>query len=421
MWVVAVGAGVFSVLPIVLYQVVIARVPSVTAEEARRSVDSSAAVLVDVRPAEAYRERHVAGSVNWPADEILGMREGDPLPPALQGKRMMLMCESGIMSTFAVRHLCGLGVWETFSVKEGISGYIVSGQTPCPLDMVRGMFEGPQAAPVRHSPLHEQVALVATGFGVKPFYMVLSFVLVVVLWRSRGRDLVALKWGLAVFFLGEAACAANYLVFNETSHLWEYLHSLGMVVGFSFMTYAVLEGMDWRVMRLSDLSARCAATGLCRVCQQRTGGPCGLERVFLWLTAALWIMALMPLTARPHPTSYNTTIFGTVYNYSHSAFYQLYEIMICPAAALICLGACFGVLAFKKTDRVPVAKVLFAAGMGPLLFSFFRMLLLGAYRDNMVWFNFWEEITEGILVVGIAVVLWIFREALFNRPAGQQP
>ena len=178
--------------------------------------------------------------------------------------------------------------------------------------------------------------------------------------------------------------------------------------------------MDRRIVRLSDTTARCAATPLCGACHQRAGGPCGLERVFLWLTPALFITALLPLTARPQATSYNTTIFGTVYNYSHSAFYQLYEIMICPAAALICLGACFAVLAFKKTERVAAAKVLFAAGMGPLLFGYFRMTLLAVFRDNMVWFNFWEEITEGILVVGIGLVLWTFRKSLFSPPAQQQ-
>ncbi len=418
-WLLALGAVAFLTAPVVLYELVIGRVPSVTAEEARTRA-AGGALLVDVRSADAYQERHVAGSVNWPAEQILKLKQGDPLPAGLQGKPLMLMCESGVMSTFAQRHLQRLGVRDTVSVRDGISSYIVAGKNPCPLDMVRGMFQGSKPAPVRTSPLYEQAALVATGFGVKPLYMALAFVLVLILWRSRAGDLVALKWGLAAFFAGEAACAANYLVFNETSHLWEYLHSFGMAVGFSFMIYAALDGLDRRIIRLSDASARCAATGLCGVCHQRTGGACGLERVFLWLTPALWITALLPLTAHPHAVSYNTTIFGTVYNYSHSAFYQLYEIMVCPIAALIGLGACFAVLAFKKTNRVPAAKVLFAAGMGPLLFSFFRMMLLSAYRDDMVWFNFWEEITEGILVIGIGLVLWIFRQTLFSRPATRQ-
>ena len=218
-WSIALAGAAFVVLPILLYWFVIGRVPAVTSEAARTRVSEGSAVLVDIRPPDSYRDRHVAGSVNWPAAEILTLEAGQPLPPELHGKRLLLMCESGIMSTFATNRLRHLGWPDTFSVQEGISGYIVSGETPCPLELVRGMFEGSRPAPARPSPLHEQVALVFTGFGLKPLYMALSFVLVLILWRSRAGDLVALRWGMACFFAGEAACAVNYLVFNETSHL----------------------------------------------------------------------------------------------------------------------------------------------------------------------------------------------------------
>ncbi len=67
----------------------------------------------------------------------------------------------------------------------------------------------------RDSPLHEQWAAVLTGFGVKPAYMALSLVLVIILWCRKLPELAALRWGLLCFFIGEALCAANYLIYNE--------------------------------------------------------------------------------------------------------------------------------------------------------------------------------------------------------------
>ena len=37
---------------------------------------------------------------------------------------------------------------------------------------------------------------------------------------------------------------SNYLIFNDNSYLSEYLHSYGMVVGFGFTLYAIIEGLD---------------------------------------------------------------------------------------------------------------------------------------------------------------------------------
>ena len=47
-----------------------ADVPRVTAEDAKAAFDSSEAVIVDVRSAEAYAEAHVAGALSIPLDEF---------------------------------------------------------------------------------------------------------------------------------------------------------------------------------------------------------------------------------------------------------------------------------------------------------------------------------------------------------------
>jgi hypothetical protein len=40
------------------------------------------------------------------------------------------------------------------------------------------------------------------------------------------------------------------------------------------------------------------------------------------------------------------------------------------------------------------------------------MALLGVFSDNLMWFDTWEEWTELLFVLGVAVVLWIFRHGL---------
>ena len=127
----------------------------------------------------------------------------------------------------------------------------------------------------------------------------------------------------------------------------------------------------------------------------------------------LALIALMPLLARIVPVSYNTAIFGTFYNYAHEAIYQIYEVRVAPAAALLLFAAAFVLVAALKEKAVPAGKVIVAAGFGFLGLSLFRLVLFALYRDDLVWFVCWEEITELMYICGVAAVLWIFRRRLF--------
>ena len=108
----------------------------------------------------------------------------------------------------------------------------------------------------------KQWLAVLTGFVIKPSHMLLCVALIVWLWRQRAPDLVALRWGLIIFLLGEASCAENYLFCKGRSELWEYLHNYGMSVGFAFTAYALLEGLDRRVIKYSPAKERCVALSL---------------------------------------------------------------------------------------------------------------------------------------------------------------
>jgi len=409
-----IGAGLL--LPIAMYWSSLGRYPTVYPERARRMLHQpeAAARLIDVRPAERFAESHVAGAENWPAADIQALRSAGQVPPQFRGKTLLLVCDVGWLSGRAAVKLRELGVANVFSVRGGIQEWIAGAATPCraALDATGSTGWTAPQGPFRNSPAYEQWAAVLTGFGVKPAYMLLSLALVVVLWRQKAPDLVALKWGQVFFFIGEAFCLINYAVFSGRSYLSEYLHSYGMVLSFAFTTYAIFEGMDSRLINFSG-DGKCAAVGLCRSCAKYADVPCGLRRTFLWLIPAMLVLAFMPLAASARLNSYNTRILGTLYNYSHPFVHQMFEIRICPVLALLPLAASMGVLLWKKERGVAMSKVLFAAGMGPLGFGLMRMFLLGPYGDNQVWFAFWEEITEFIFVCGAAYVLWVFRQGLF--------
>ena len=264
----------------------------------------------------------------------------------------------------------------------------------------------------RESPLYQQWATVIAAFLIKPTYMLLSLALIILLWKKRSLDLIALRWGLIDFLVGESFCSINYLFFNEQSHLMEYLHSYGMVVSLGFITFAVIEGLDQRIVKYSDPEARCVWLGMCRSCIKYKDVPCGLNRIFKLTIPALIVITVMPLNAETQFISYNTDIVGTLYNYTHAEIYQLFEIRYAPIVAIGFFMISFLTLPRGHTEDMLLSKIFLAAGVGFLVFSFFRRVLLSFYSDNMVWFIFWEEVTELLLVVSIGAVLWIFRESL---------
>jgi hypothetical protein len=316
-------------------------------------------------------------------------------------------------SRLATWHLRRIGVDRAFNVRGGIQEWMRNSPEAegrgC--DRWRTPF-GVGSFPFRESPPVEQAIAVLSYFFIKPIYMLLSLLLVAVLWTSIASDLVALRWGILSFFLGEAACAVSYFGYQETSYLWDYLHGAGMAVSFGFITYALLEAIDERILGLSDSRRRCAAVRLCGTCVKQGDAPCGLQRSFYLLIPALMIVAMMIPTADWHDTSYNTLIFGRPYNYAHLRVEQQYENWCCPAIALLMLAAALAILLLKRNPLGP-AKIAFAAGVGFMAFGMLRMILGAAYDQNRVWFLFWEEATELLMVVGVCCLLWIFSRGLF--------
>ncbi|HSQ85634.1 MAG TPA: hypothetical protein VLM43_13020 [Desulfobacterales bacterium] len=268
----------------------------------------------------------------------------------------------------------------------------------------------------RGSSYFEQSAAVATAFLIKPTYTVLAFCIFMVLWKRVELELKALKWSMIFFFVGENFCAANFLFTeNHDVYLLEYFHSLGMVLSFGFASFALIEGIDRYAIHLSEPDKKCSFSTFCRRCIKYETVACGVQSFLIFVGIAGALVALMPLSAELHVVSYNTKIWGTFYNYKHPIIYQLFEFRYFPllASGLFLVAAL--ILWFGRHNRLHLSKMVFAAAVGPFGFSLFRLVVFYAYRTNLVWMDFWEEMTEFIFILGVISVLWFFRRSLFKR------
>lgn len=395
-----------------------AGVPSVKPHEAWEALvkEKGRALLLDVRPRAEFDHEHIVGAVNIPLEEI---EESDPkalsLPEPAAGKKIFVICQSGIRSRKATRLLRSRGHSGAVSVSGGIEAWIKDAGEKgnpsfCLLQRASGEVSG---LPFRAMSRFEQYEAFATAFVIKPVYGLLSFIAIVLLWRRRSPGLVSLRWAMILFFVGENSCAANYLFFRDRSVLLELWHSIGMMFCFGFVTYALMEGVDTHMVQYSAKGKKCSLLGFCRSCVKYKDVGCGLQKVFLFLCPAMALVALMPLSATPVSVNYNVNnILGAPCNYSHSLIYQWFEIRFSPVLACALLVGATLVLVLMKREPVPLAKVLFAGGMGAMGFSMMRFIMFRSYQENLLWMVFWEELTELLLVLGILTFLHIFRRQL---------
>lgn len=275
------------------------------------------------------------------------------------------------------------------------------------------------APPFRDVPRFEQLVLAGAVYPIKLAYMALASLVVGLLWKQASPSLAALRWAMIFFLVGELICWINILAFFEEHLLLEYLHSWGMVVCFGFLVFAIVEALDSGVFHYSAPNAKCALVGVCQGCAKHTGGPCLLERLFKWMLPLALLVGWMPLSVPIAPVSYNTLILGVARNLSHSTPMLWYEIRYAPLAGLALMGAAwlmvFRASRGRESGTLRLAKILLAGGVGHLGFAFLRLAFFAFYRDNLVWFVFWEEFTELILVTGVLVIVWLFHPELPAR------
>lgn len=373
-----------------------------------------APLLVDVRDADAFADGHAPFSVRVPPASLDGFAESVRDRPAIE---VLTIGDDGATATLAAAVLRAHGFARVRVVAGGISAWRAAGMT-----VVRG--EG--AALARSTadalpdlPLDRGEQLVATSAAVvlKPAYMLLTLALI--LWLRRGRPPEPLRGpmrlvllGLVSFEIGETACAVDFFAHGQgLFYPIDFVHGLGMAGMVALLPWGVFQLVDAKVVRLVDPAAHCSVQKLCGHCWKREPVSCGLHRLFVFLIPALALVALMPLTAPLAPARFSSRVFLGVGESGMPVVNQLVELRVYPL-----LGAAFMLVALALSGGGPTkvarAEPPFFVGLGFLGFALFRFVVGHGYRWRLPWVDFWEEATELLAIVGVAVGLWLFRTQL---------
>jgi hypothetical protein len=271
---------------------------------------------------------------------------------------------------------------------------------------------GNVAAPAAHSltlPYWQQQLMFVTAFIIKPLYMALSLVIAFWVRHPRGPELTAIRRGMVCFFLGELACALNYLIFRDNSPLFEYWHNYGMVCAFALFASALIMLLDERIIHYSDPEKRCAMLSLCGGCYKQGQIRCTLLTLFSCLIPALAALGAIPLAAAVENRGIETVILGKPVLLGHPAVSQMMEGRFFPVMALCFLLPAFFVVIARREHGFAVSGVLVAMGLGPLLFSLMRFALYWGYAANPLWADVWEELTEFMFVLIILKIVLMVR------------
>jgi rhodanese-related sulfurtransferase len=383
-------------------------VPSVKPETARERMaeHQEDSILIDVRTESEYRNFSLKEAVHIPLHDVM-RGELASWKSVLENKAFLfVICNTGFQSAQATEGLRRAGYARTFNVEGGIDAWLASVDKgsrvkEIGVNTAQGETNG---VPRLTFSWVEQVVICLTAFGLKPLYEILSLVLVFLLWSSRDRDLVALRRAMIAFFLGETACAVNYLFFDDLSLLMEFFHMYGMLVCFGLASFAFLKALDMRVCHFTDAERRCALLSLCENCYKYRPVTCNLRWLFLFAVPATAMLALMPLSGDLGSYRFVGEVFGQDVVFSHPLSYQYFEIRFFPVISLVFFLASFVILVRRKEEGMAGAKVYFSAGLGALGFSLMRFMIFWTYSKNPLWANAWEEITEFLF---ISFTLWI--------------
>lgn len=408
------GITALALLPVFLYMLFIGNAPTLDASKTitMLSNQKSGALLVDLRSPEEFKKMHFDKSVNSQYSDIMRISSLNGFPPELRDRQLIFVCDGGITSAFAANHINRLTKGKiAFSVDSGFQHLVMSAsekndpviQTEC------GVFR----QETRSISLLEQLAIMMSGFFIKPLYMLLSAVLIVWLKKNQSHDIDMIRIALFFFLAGEGFCAVNYLFFRDEGLLVEYLHMFGMVMCFSFSAYGFFQFIDKRVLKYGVADKKCALLNLCADCSKYSEVPCKIRKIYLSVLPMIAIVSALPFVSAIHAQSYNASIFGVAYNYHHQPVLQLYENYTAPSIAIF-----FFLLSFLKLMGTPgsigrFAKVFFAAGIGFSGFGIMRMFFVSSFIETLWWFDIWEEITELMFVTGVALFLWFFRVRIF--------
>lgn len=383
-------------------------VKSIAVEELYRRISTGAGpLIIDVRGAGSYEAGHIPGAVSLQSSDLAGYLKNNGISA---DRVVVIVCDHGIRSRSAAASVASLGFREVRSLEGGMSRWVARGY---PVETGSTQTSPPEVLrpPLLRLSRFQQTIETASGLILKPTYMLLSLLLIVFLRGRASRDLVLIRRGLTAFLVGEGVCALNYLAFAGGSEALEVAHGAGMVVMGALVPWGLFLLVDERVVRLADPEAHCVFQRFCEHCWKREAVSCGLLRMFRFAAPVLALVSLMPLSTPLRPVHLILPVFGTDIEWTKTLPVMLVELRLYPILAVIL----FLLTAWKlrgDKESIRKAEAPFFWAMGAMSFSLFRYFLLQSYRGMPVWADWWEEVTELVTIVGIALFLWIFRRQL---------
>jgi len=275
--------------------------------------------------------------------------------------------------------------------------------------------------PQRTFSLVEQTVSAIAEYGFSNIYKLTALALIILLWRKRSPDLVALRRGLISSLLAElvkVAGTANFL--GDTQGLIVgYLYGAGEAICFSLVTYALMVALDERIFKFSCKDGKCALLNLCRQCHKYSATPCNLRLLFLFTIAGAAIISLMPLTAGFMNVYYKGVVFGETEVFGMPLFQQILALRVFPIIGFIFIFISWVTLLWKKEEGITASKDLFAIGLGPVGYSLLTFMTYWGFQNSLLWAEVWEECSEVLFIMGVAVTLFVFRKTLFGTPTKQ--
>jgi rhodanese-related sulfurtransferase len=115
------AAAVLAAMVVVAYELRVRsqNVAAASPQDVIRLMNQNALVL-DIRPQEAFAAGHVTGARHMPSDQII--KAGETLKKQ-KDKPIVVYCESGTLASSAVRQLVAQGFTKVFSLRGGLAAW----------------------------------------------------------------------------------------------------------------------------------------------------------------------------------------------------------------------------------------------------------------------------------------------------------
>ena len=383
-------------------------IPSIGAADLHKTIKSNAKpLIIDIREDRLYRKGHIPGAIRVDMESIEGYLEKIQIP---HQRVIVTVCANGWQSQIAAASIMAHGYRKVYNLAGGTTRWVELGypfQPAAGLDPAADSLKPPVIKISRLS----QLAMTLAAFVVKPVYIVMTFLIIVMLWRKKSRDLVLIRYAMVLFFIGENACSLNYLVASNSSVWLEFVHGLGMVGMFFLLSWGLVVFFDERVIHYLNPERPCVFQRHCKLCWKKDNVSCGLHRLAIYLLPALAFTALIPVTMPLRPFRIIMPVFLSNVLWLKDFWNLFIEFRVYPIlGALSFITSYFWTRKGRRT--LPKAQLPFFLALGFTFYSYFRFGLLLTFNENQAWADWWEESTEFIMVALVMTWLVVFKNQL---------